>query len=212
MRIALTARAAAPALLVVCAAASQATVLFDDFGPGNSFNEFAAWTVAGVNNGPYQRPAQAFTTDAQEYQLEAISVAAVSYNGTNAMTFCLEADNGGGVPDDSNILATWTITGMTGPATSFAPQVLSGQPVVLAANTQYWVVAAPGATDTWAGWEENNLGATGLMAWDLGGGFFNGTDNLAAMRVEAAPVPEPITLLVLGGATLAFTARRRRLR
>src|SRR5204862_7553143 len=91
-------------------------------------------------------------------------------------------------------------------------------PSTLTFGTTYWLVATPGAADTFAGWPVNNTGATGprVVQSSPGGEFtlFGANDAQGAFDVigTAAAVPEPatITFAAAGLALLAAVRLRRK--
>jgi hypothetical protein len=84
---------------------------------------------------------------------------------------------------------------------------------LLRAGTSYWVSASTtGRLE--AIWLDNDTGASGFTSFrNEGEGWFGPgfTAGTGALRIFAAPVPEPSTiLLLLGGCAAAVAARRRR--
>ena len=86
---------------------------------------------------------------------------------------------------------------------------------VLHAGTNYWIVAAAGSSDTNAAWNLNNQRVFGAAVRSGDGGSTwvdNGNPTtLGAFEVFGVPEPSALTLVAIGGCSLAVgTFRRRR--
>ena len=134
--------------------------------------------------------------------------------GTNQITVELEGNSPFNLPNGT-ILASGTVAAAvradssSTALTTFTP---TGPPVVLSAGTTYWVVALPGAADTYAEW--NLVSTMGNTASSNNGTSYTQQNNvnLGALVVNGVPAPEPgsATLWTLGAASVLTRFRRRR--
>lgn len=191
------------------------TVVFSDFGPGNSYNGDVAHPLSGSSSIlHYQSLADEFTSDGN-YSLTQVDVA-VSHALGPGSSFVLDLDNGNGGSPGST-LATWTI-GSGIPAFGTCCDVETVTPtttISLSAGTQYWLVALPINTSTLDGWDWNSTGVQGIEDYQTkpGGAFKGGSTTLGAFDVLGnASAPEPASLGLTAGALclLAGVWRRRR--
>jgi PEP-CTERM motif len=192
-------------------------VLFNDYGPAYTYDTVNAYGVSGSSSSPGSDvPAMEFTP------VNSGAVGSVAFginliSGTNSVTFKLMTNNGG-VP--GSVLESYSFVNQMG---SFGKQ---NSPLIansvlnptLAAGTSYWMVAVPGATDTYAAWNWNNQSVTGdvMGSGDGGSTWHNdGTLSLGAFEVLAAPEPSSFALLGLAltaGAAGRWWQRRRQSR
>ena len=190
-----TPRVLAFALLVALSSTvCRADVVYSNFGPGDSYIGGSGWTVSGSTSsvGEQIYSAGPFTAGATAYNLTSAELALFHVSGTNQVNVSLYS-NAAGAPGIS--LATGSpITGITGLG-SGAIYTSTFAPFLLSPGTTFWLVASPGASDTWAAWTFNNIGAVGL-AQQIDGGAWTVTPNASpAFRINgtlAAPlVPTP---------------------
>lgn len=189
---------------LLCAnSSSQAGTIFSSFGPGpTTYDCCDAWNVFGGTATPYfQETAMSFTATSAS-QLTQIDVALSFISGTNSVVLSLNSDVGG-LP--GAVVQSWTLTGLPGFGGCCAIETVTTN-MLLSGGTPYWLVAAPGAANTEAGWNFNNIGLTGLVAVDNAGPWFYPPHNeLAAFDVlgnTTAAVPEPSSFLLLISAAL----------
>ena len=209
------------AAAVVCLGAATSVragvVVFNDFGPGDSYGASGYELGYDHNVGLTSEIACGFTVAAgQNYTLSEIDFAASIVSGTNAIGVALLADSGG-VPGTT--LESWTVSGLGQyPALTPPEVVISTLHPTLLAGQQYWLALTMGDSTTFAVWHNNSIGVTGpgYVISDGRGTLYEGdTGFVGAFRVEgtSSAVPEPSTLAGAGIAVflgLGYAWRRRK--
>lgn len=201
---------------LVALPASAATI-FSDISPGYSCCTASGgnWNVGVVPipNGGAQVPASGFVSPGN-FSLSRIDIG-LDYNGfgANGAVVSLWTDSSG-IPGSE--LASFSVGPLPDATASGAPPIaitgISG--ITLAAGQEYFLVAAGSTPQTAAGWNFNDTGTVGDMAFDQGSGFTPASnETLGAFDVigTAIPAPEPSTVLLFGGALLILGCARRRL-
>jgi hypothetical protein len=212
MRLMLTLTAA----LAAAPASAAEFVIYDTFGAGNTYDPFIGWAVTGPNSvvGVYSAVGVEFTASSSG-SLSSIDFAISRFSGTNSISLHLYTVANG---TTGTLLESWVAgplpaNGVLAPPTTVT-SVLMPQ---LNADTQYILFATPGAADTWAGWCQNSIGATGLLysanASPGTGGTVTDNMLLPALRISLfAPVPEPSSFFLSSVAfgVIGLVARGRR--
>ncbi|MCS6776388.1 MAG: choice-of-anchor R domain-containing protein [Chloroherpetonaceae bacterium] len=200
------------ALLVISVLRSaSAQVLFDNFGPGNTFQ-----INAGLTQGFFRPPVvqgMGFTPTVSAH-LSCIDLAISLSRGPNVFVLRLLSDNAG-MP--GALLEEWTVVGQMGTFGTVSPiiSVTSVNTPFLSAGSQYWVV--PFATSaTHAVWNYNITGDFGPLAASNDGGItytILPNQRRGAFRVlggtPAVPEPGPFSLLLATCAGASLLVRRR---
>ena len=214
------------ALLFIGSGLVEADVLYNNFGPGDTFDTTTAYRVA--NNVPFSSdlsPAMPFTVPlGTDYFFQSVEFAAAWINdiepfpGKNfSMALMTDASNMPGSELESFLFID--------AVSPFFPDgggvVLSGTSTtnpVLTAGTQYWMMASA-ENGSEAGWNFTLPNITGPFGIYIDGIWEPYDDSiLAAFRVTGEPVepiPEPGTLLLLstglaGLAGYGYRFRRKR--
>ena len=207
-------------LTALVPAARAGSVLFSNFGPGNSYDTGDGNFVGNGLDGTGNNYASGDTfTPSATGPFTSLTIALSNYYGTNTDTLAvsLTADSGANSP--GSVLAAFDI----GPGSlglfglNNAPLVLTAIPgISLMAGTQYWVTVADisGGTDTNV-WNWNTTGDASANAISTDGGmtwFSPSGLTPGAYSVNGASVPEPSTLVLLSTGALGVVLGRRRMR
>ena len=194
------------AALVSClsfaSAANASSVIFSDFGSGNTSNGSYGYTVD-----PGFSPAMLFTSSnaAAVSQIDL----GLSYNtGINGATVTLLADNAGALGAS---LGSWSVSSFPQwPSSGNTVTTISGiSGVNLAAGGSYFLQVTQPDSLSDEVWNGNSTGATGTV---FTGGVY-GTDSLSAFdvlgsSVAATPLPSTWLMLLSGFVGLGFLAYR----
>lgn len=198
----MTTRSSLAVLALGFAGSAQAVIAYSTFGPGYAYKPNVAYVL-----GDHLRQEVAIPfVAAHGGRLDTITVAVRHYSGNAGLTFYLRTDNNAQV-GDWFLMSSWQ-------APEDAPSVhtiVNPFPwLTLNAGERYWLHGSAPDGTSYMGWCHNSIGATGDYAYRWGDDAWNNVNgDLTAMEVTVEAVPEPATLLALGGA-LALLIRRRR--
>jgi len=195
---------------VLFAAPARADIIFNDFGPGDSYQQFQGQSVGGRF---HQDVGDRFTPAGSDYILDRVVLPLGSISGTNGVdVLFMTSDNG--VP--GSVIESWHVTDLPRFGSAHPPTVLdSALHPLLSDGVPYYVVASvPLAENTSAVWNNNSVGDHGPLAFRSNGGTWfviNDALGRGALRVEGEAVPEPssFALAAIGGLTLAGWRPRR---
>ena len=186
--------------------ASAQTVIYDNFGAGNSFNLTSSEAIVGADAGDtYEANAMPFTPSGN-FTLGLVEVVGQHLVGTNSYTFSIVNDVSG-LPG-TTVISSGTITGWNISSPTLQSFMASGS---VSAGTQYWLVSEPGASDSFGIWSGNNTSDTGTIARSHSPGSWSSQPSarevfrITSANPSSAPEPGTLAFLVLGGAlTLAY--------
>jgi hypothetical protein len=148
--------------------------------PNNLYDCCGGWTVSSKGSivGAKQAVGMAFTPTT-DTNLRKVVVAVGWVTGANHVTMSLQTDVGG-MPGDSIKRGQETDLNVFGDCCMVT--AIPSKPIPLKGGVQYWIVARATA-DTWAAWNQNNIGATGNFAYNPGGGWQLTDSTLSAFAV-----------------------------
>lgn len=204
---------------VVVAGVAQvagADVLFDNFGPGDTYALDRGQTLAygGPLGGDVYEAAAPIVVTGGDYYLNRAEIAILHNWGPDLVFADIRADDGGA---PGAVLETTSGSGVTPPFEWAPPMQLefSGD-LVLKEGETYWLALRTDTTDALSSWALNVVDDFGLRAWRINeqpwevGVGLPGTDSQRQVyRVHGTLVPAP-GVVGLGMAGLAVMARRRR--
>ena len=188
-------------------AAASAEVLFDNFGPGDTYQYGYGMTLSdGSPVGTDYDQGSGFDIVGGNYYLDSIEAAIGFVTGQNIMNLTLY-DDAGGVPGTP--LEHVQVVGMMGNFGSVNPPVrfdFSGTTLLLE-GALYWAIAST-EDNSWSAWCFNDQGDVGPNAFrqDMGAWSSSVGDRAAFRVLGTIPGPGALALLALGG----LVSRRRR--
>jgi len=135
-------------------------IVFDSFGPGNTYGG-VVWGVSGAASAaPGYRGQAEFFTPAVSGDLDSIEVATYHVSGSDLSDFYIAQDNGSGILG-ANLESFLNVQNVDGLLT------LDSTPdVLLQAGTEYWLCDVPAASTSYNGWYQNDQGQANGFAYE----------------------------------------------
>jgi hypothetical protein len=189
---------------------SADTVLYSNFGPGNSYDPNSEFMLSSL-----QQLGFSFTTPkGASAKVTKIEIAAALTAQQNFISLSLVPDDNGKPGFGGQI---YSLSGALQPPPGSVITFTASTEQVLAPNTRYWLLATMQGFGSEAEWFLNPTGAMGMEAvgnypsdWNI----FSGTIGAFAVLGAQNAVPEPssLTLMAIGAAVLLGAGLRRRWR
>jgi hypothetical protein len=201
---------AAAGAMTLSGTATASVVLYDNFGPGDSYDEGIGWTIG--TDVDWQLGAGFVMNAGGNHLLTSVTASIRHVTGGNFVTLSVY-DTVDGVP--GNLLETSSAMnlpphdGEPAPPTDFA---FSGTTTLLDGET-YWVIASTdGPGGSWLAWNWNPDHTLGLHAQRQGddGAWQVFNFEQAVMRVTGTQIPAPGALALLGIGMFGVAGRVRR--
>jgi hypothetical protein len=210
------------ALLVGGAGQAKAGIIFNNFGPGDSYDVNRGVTVglAGGIGGHIDTTAVAFIPIGNSFALDRIELAMSLVNpgglgfGPNLLDVALTTSVGG---FPGAVLETFHFANAMGPLGFLNPPLIADSFLhsLLSEGTQYWVVASAPDLSTSAAWNLNTTNDPGPQAQQEDGGpWFLVSPPRGTFRVSGTAIREPSTFTLLGLGVLGllgYALRRKRI-
>lgn len=198
---------------------ANAATIYSNLGAGNSYDSATGWTVSGTTAPVgFQTLAQGFAA-LGDFDIEQIDIGFGLVSGTNSARVSLWTDSSGVTGSQ---LGSWDVSGIpTFGSTSTGLVTISGiTGISVTSGMNYFLKIEALVSDTWAGWNWNNTGATGLLLADQGSGWTSNPDQILGAfdilgdgSVTDVPEPEalgPFLIALLAAASTFARARKRR--
>jgi hypothetical protein len=205
----------AVALLCDTGSAARADIIFSNFGPNNSYDPGGGWQFGAVQPNAIQDIAVPFHVGSQPVTLDQVQVAMGLMSTPNVVTLEIVPSVQGAPGPDSQALESFQLTNKLPFLSGNGPLLVdSALHPLLDANASYWLVAAA-AQPTEAIWYDNNLPVSGgTFAYRVNDRPWTAqaVDAIPVFAILGSPVPEPVTVHLLGIGALALLLYRCRRR
>ena len=205
---------AAAVMASMFSAPAPATTIFSTLDGSGKYDGSSAWNVGPPPGNPSYITASGFVSSGN-YSLEQIDLGLSNIWNTNSANVSLWTDVSGA---PGTMLGSWSVSNQPsfGSTDSTLATIAGISGIDLSAGAEYFLVVAPGASDTWDTWNQSTV-STGDLLYSTDGGATWGTNGpgqpLGAFDIigsAANGVPEPITISLFGAGLAGAAAMRRR--
>lgn len=207
----------AAAALAVTSAATASEVLFDNFGPDDTYSLEMGASVGYGNPtfGETHEAATSFVVSGGDFYLDSAEFALLHNWGPDLVYANIHADDG---DSPGSIIDSTSASGVTDPFVWAPPMMASfGGDVLLEDGKKYWLALKSEEVDASLAWA-SSLNDWGERAWRIDGEPWNTytssgpplDDQRSAFRISGTAVPAPGALALLGIAGMTATRRRRK--
>ncbi len=189
------------ALLAIPTASASSTILvFNSFGPGNSYNPGIVWGVTGAStSGGYRGQAEFFVPSASG-NLFSLTLPTYRQSGSGRSNFFVAQDDGSG---PGTILESFLNTANNSSGLLTLSSV--AQPLLMA-GSKYWLCDEPADATTVNGWYEGQSYAPGFAfersPWSWSFVPPPSVPPSGVFSVSVIAVPEPLGVLLMPAALL----------
>ncbi len=165
-------------------------VVFNSFGPGNTYLTTVGWGVEGVSVAAGYRGQAEWFVPGVSGNLSSLQLAMFRSSGSGRSNIYLAQDNGG-IP--GTILESYLNVLSPGGVITLNSTTQS----LLQAGSEYWLCAEPADNTTVSGWYENNQSQANGFAFERSQWGWSAFTDAAhsppsgVFRVSVTPVPEP---------------------
>ncbi len=202
---------------VLAAGPVPADVVYNSFGPGDTYLTSGGWLIAGSavsGTGTVKAAAMPFVPTA-DYYFDSLDLVLARFSGPNIVKIALMSDNANAPGLE---MESWTLTNAMGGPSGAVVHVNSASNPQLSSSLQYWVAAFPGDSYTYAKWLPSSTGTVSSVALGDDGNWTLLCRTPGAFRVTGHPgspeIPEwsSLMLVLAGGLSLAAVRMRRKAR